>query len=446
MPNLTVAENIALSQIVEKGRRFIDWANVRRVAEHELRNIHAQMDLDAVVEDLSVPSRQLVAIARALTQDAKLIIMDEPTTALTKAEVNSLVAVINELRSRGISTLFISHKLDEVLEISERVTVIRDGRLVGVFPAADLTAEQLEAHMTGKPVEKQQFDSSADASGVPLLELRSWSREGHFSEVSFKMWKGEILGITGLLGSRRTELALSIFGMNPADSGKMFLNGERVDIRSTGDAVRHRIGYLPEDRVLQGLFESKSIGDNIIVTLLERLRGFLGLVSARKTREAISHWVEELKIKTSSSALPVSSLSGGNQQKVVIGKWLAIHPQLFILDNPTVGIDVASKAYIHGIMRDLVPRGYGGYHHLRRDPGSPQQLQQGTCHERGQDRPRGEILETSAEELYGFVTGNGIEIAPLRGILFGRTSSTCFSLRHPIQRAGTELLELLPDA
>lgn len=406
VPNLTVAENIALSQIVEKKRKLINWSEMRRVAETELGNIHAQINLDALVEDLSVAGRQLVAIARAITQGAKLIIMDEPTTALTRAEVDSLVAIIRELRSRDISTLFISHKLDEVLGISERVTVIRDGRLVGVFSARELSVEQLEVHMTGKAVEKNRYTSAAETSGVPLLELRSLTRAGHFSDVSFRMWKGEIVGITGLLGSGRTELALSIFGLNPPDAGEIFLNGEPVRIRSTEDAVRHRISYLPEDRVLQGLFESKSIGDNVIVTILRKLCGALGLVSARKARAAVSHWVEELKVKTSSSALPVSSLSGGNQQKVVISKWLAINPQLFILDNPTVGIDVASKAYIHGIMRDLA----------RRDMGiimiSDEILEVLNNCSRVLVMREGKIIrevkssETLEQELYGIVGGN----------------------------------------
>jgi len=406
LPNLTVAENIALSQVVEKGRRFINWASMRRVAESELRSIHAQLDLDAVVEDLPVSSRQLVAIARALTQGAKLIIMDEPTTALTKPEVEALVAVIEELRSRDISTLFVSHKLDEVLEISDRVTVIRDGKPVGVFPASDLTTSELEAHMTGKPVTRERFESSTDTTGVPLLELRNLSRKGHFSEVSLKLWKGEILGITGLLGAGRTEVALSIFGMNPADAGELLLNGERVTIRSTEDAVRNGIGYLPEDRVVQGLFESKSIGENIVVTILERLLGGLRLVSARKARQAITRWVSELKIKTASSALPVTSLSGGNQQKVVIGKWLAIQPQLFILDNPTVGIDVASKAYIHGIVRDLARADMGVI--LISDE-IPEVL--ATCN-RVLVMKEGRIIcevrpaETTEEELYGLVSGN----------------------------------------
>jgi len=405
LPNLTVAENIALSQVVEKGRRFINWGSMHRVAEAELRNIHAVVDLDALVEDLPVSSRQLVAIARALTQGAKLIIMDEPTTALTKPEVDALVAVINELRSRGISTLFVSHKLDEVLRISERVTVVRDGKPVGVFPATDLTTSQLEAYMTGKTVARKRFETATDQRGVPLFELRSLSREGHFSDVSFKVWRGEILGITGLLGSGRTELALSIFGMNPADSGEMLLDGQPVTIRSTEDAVQNRIGYLPEDRVLQGLFQSKSIGENVVVTILNELRGATGLISSRKTRTTISRWVEQLKIKTSSSSLPVTSLSGGNQQKVVIGKWLAIRPQLFILDNPTVGIDVASKAYIHEIVRDLARAEMGVI--LISDEISEVL---GNCN-RVLVMKEGRIVrevrssDATEEELYGFVSG-----------------------------------------
>jgi simple sugar transport system ATP-binding protein len=406
LPNLTVTENVALSQVVEKGRNLINWGGMRRVAQAELRSIHADIDLEAVVEDLPVSSRQLVAIARALTQGARLIIMDEPTTALTRPEVDALVAVIEQLRGRGISTLFVSHKLDEVLRISDRVTVIRDGRRVGVFSGHELTTEQLEAHMTGKPVTRLRFESSADTSGPPLLELRGLTRGGHFSGVDLRLWRGEILGITGLLGSGRTELALSIFGMNPADAGEVLLDGLPVTIRSTEDAVRHRIGYLPEDRVLQGLFPDKSIGENLVVTILDRLRGALGLIGSGRARATVERWVEQLKIKTASSALPVTSLSGGNQQKVVIGKWLAIQPQLFILDNPTVGIDVASKAYIHQIVRDLARSQMGVI--LISDE-IAEVL--GNCN-RVLVMKEGRIVrevrssEIGEEELYGFVSGD----------------------------------------
>jgi simple sugar transport system ATP-binding protein len=406
LPNLTVAENVALSQVVEKGRQLINWATMQQVAATELRSIHAEVDLDAVVEDLPVSSRQLVAIARALTQGAKLIIMDEPTTALTRPEVDALVAVIEKLRARGISTLFVSHKLDEVLRISDRVTVIRDGKPVGVFAGRELTTSQLEAHMTGKPVVRQRFETAADTSGPPLLELRGMSREGHFSDINLRLWRGEILGITGLLGSGRSELALSIFGMNPADSGEVLLDARPVTIRSTEDAVRHRIAYLPEDRVLQGLFQSKSIGENLVVTILDRLRGGLGLISAGRERASVTRWVEQLKIKTASSALPVTSLSGGNQQKVVIGKWLAIQPQLFILDNPTVGIDVASKAYIHQIVRDLARSQMGVI--LISDE-IAEVL--GNCNrvlvmKEGRVVREVRSTEITEEELYGFVSGN----------------------------------------
>ncbi len=409
IPNITVAENIALTQIVESKQKLIDWGEIRRVAARELASIHARIDLGAFVENLSVASRQLVAIARALTQGAKLIIMDEPTTALSKAEVDTLVTIINGLRERDISTLFVSHKLEEVLEVSQRVTVIRDGRLIGVFPTRQLSVEQLETHMTGRQVEKKRFQASADRRGVPLCELRGLTRKGHFSDVSLKIWKGDILGITGLLGSGRTELALSIFGMNPPDSGEILINGEPVNIRSTEDAVRLKISYLPEDRVLQGLFESKSIADNIIVTVLKRLLGRLPLVSSRKARELVERWVEDLKIKTSSSALAVSSLSGGNQQKVVVSKWLAIEPHLFILDNPTVGIDVASKAYIHGFMAELARKGMGIVIITDEIQEAIRNCSRILVMKEGRIARELQSSEASEDELYAIVSGNSEE-------------------------------------
>jgi simple sugar transport system ATP-binding protein len=356
-PNISVAENISFNQFVERRASFVSWREVRAIAERSLAEIDEKIDLDENVQNLSVAKRQIVAIARSLTQNAKLIIMDEPTSAITKDDVDHLFSVIARLKSKGISTLFISHKLSEVFEIAEVVTILRDGRKVGDFPAAELDDRKLTFLMTGQRIDYTPYTVSRESGAVPLLEVRGLTRAGQYRDVSFSLWPGEILGLTGLIGSGRTELALSLFGLNPPDAGQVLLGGKPVRIRSTQDATRHGIGYLPEDRLTQGLFISQSIGDNIVVTVLKKLLGALGLVDLPRRRAAEKRWLEELAIKAPSAKVRAWSLSGGNQQRVVLAKWLATDPKVFILDGPTIGIDIASKRNIHEIIRALAQRG-----------------------------------------------------------------------------------------
>jgi simple sugar transport system ATP-binding protein len=355
-PNLSVAENISFNQFVERRSSFVSWRDMRAIAERGLAEIGEKIDLGESVQNLSVAKRQIVAIARSLTQDARLIIMDEPTSAITREDVKHLFSVIARLKSKGISTLFISHKLSEIFEIAEVVTILRDGRKVGDFPASELDDAKLTYLMTGQKIEYTPFRAPSKAA-VPLLEVRGLTRKGHFQEVSFSLWPGEILGLTGLIGSGRTELALALFGLNPPDRGQILLNGKRVRIRSPEDAGRLGIGYLPEDRLTQGLFIGQSIGDNIVITVLKKLLGALGLLDPGRKRKTEKRWLEELAIKAPSARVRAWSLSGGNQQRVVLAKWLATDPKVFILDGPTIGIDIASKRNIHEIIRALAERG-----------------------------------------------------------------------------------------
>jgi simple sugar transport system ATP-binding protein len=359
-PHLTVAENISLNQMVERGRKFVRWNEVKAIARRELAKIGVAIDIAARVEDLSMANKQIVAIVRALTQNARLIVMDEPTTALTKSEIDALFAIILECRSREISTLFVSHKLSEVLEISEKVTVLRDGRKVGEFTREELDTDKLIFYMTGKTILESKFDHRAgQCERRPLLELTDLTRRKNYQAVSLKLFPGEILGITGLLGSGRTELALSIFGLNPPDSGEIRVDGKQVVIRSPAHAVQLGIGFLPEDRHLQGLFLQQTIGNNIIATILHRLLNRVKLVNGRKSREVIRKRMDEFRIRAPSPETFAESLSGGNQQRVVLAKWMATHPKIFILDGPTVGIDIASKAEIHSMIRSLAQMGMG---------------------------------------------------------------------------------------
>ena len=357
-PNVTVAENISLNQFVERRASFVNWREVRAIAARGLAEIEEVIDLDALVQNLSVAKRQVVAITRSLTQGAKLIIMDEPTSAITRQDVDHLFSVISRLKQKGISTLFISHKLSEVFEIADAVTIIRDGRKVGDFAAGELDDQKLTFLMTGRHIQYTSYRFPREKQlQTPLLEVRHLSRRGHFQDVSFSLWPGEILGLTGLIGSGRTELALALFGLNAPDSGEILLDGKAVRIRSPQDAVKQGIGYLPEDRLTQGLFIGQSIGDNIVITVLKKLLGFLRLLDPGRMKKTEEGWLADLKIKAPSVRVRAWSLSGGNQQRVVLAKWLATKPRVFILDGPTIGIDIASKSNIHEIIRSLAGQG-----------------------------------------------------------------------------------------
>jgi simple sugar transport system ATP-binding protein len=357
-PNLTVAENISLNQEIERSSKIINWKDIREIARSALDEIGEDLDLAERVENISVASKQLVAISRALTQNAKLIIMDEPTSSLTRDEITRLFSVITDLQKRGICTLFVSHKLSEVFEIAERVSILRDGKMVGTYETGELDNDRLVYLMTGKKVESTIY-SFGEKEKAPLLEIRNLSKSRNFKDISFSLQAGEILGITGLLGSGRSELALALFGMFPADSGEILVDGERISIENTQDAMNAGIGYLPEDRLNQGLFIEHTISRNIIVTILEKLLNSFGFISAKKREELVHKWVNGLEIKTPSVESPAQSLSGGNQQRLVLAKWLATDPKVFILDGPTIGVDIASKAKIHQIVRGLAESGMG---------------------------------------------------------------------------------------
>jgi len=358
-PNLTVAENISLNQMVEQNRKVLSWTEVKEVAQKAMAEIEESFDLNEKVESISMAQKQLVAICRALTQKARLIIMDEPTSALTKDEIDHLFSIIHRLKNKGISTLFVSHKLGEVFQIAENVTILRDGKKVGDYKTEKLDNDRLIFLMTGKKLEKERFIFKESEDKKVLLEVKNLTKQGQFRDISFNLKEGEILGITGLLGSGRTELALAIFGLNSPDSGEFYIEGKKVSINSPQDAAKLGISYLPEDRLTQGLFLAQSIGDNIVVTMMKEIRGKLGLISNTMKKNAVNKWVKELDIKTPSPEVPAQSLSGGNQQRVVLAKWLATHPKIFILDGPTIGIDIASKSTIHSMIRELARSGMG---------------------------------------------------------------------------------------
>jgi simple sugar transport system ATP-binding protein len=270
-PNLSVAENISLNQLIEEKKKIINWKEVKSIASNVLLTIKKELDLKEKVENISIANKQLVAICRALLRNAKLIIMDEPTTAITKKEIDKLLSVILDLKESGISTLFVSHKLSEVLQIAEKVTVLRDGKKVGDYNAGELDYDSLSFYMSGKKIDHSVFDYQEGADQKTLLEVKDLSKKGQFEDISFKLRPGEIIGIIGSLGSGRTEIALSLFGLNKPDSGSIYMNGELVKINSPRKAISLGLCYLPEDRLNQGLFLKQSIQNNVVVTNLKKL-------------------------------------------------------------------------------------------------------------------------------------------------------------------------------
>lgn len=358
-PNLTVAENIGINRVISKGGRVVNWKEVYESAKKGLARVGTDIPLDALAGELSTADRQIIAIARALLEDARLIIMDEPTTALTQREIEYLFKTIKSLKARGISILFVSHKLNEIKEIADRILIFRDGKKVLDQEAKGLDIKTMEYYMTGREIDTSSIAYSEPEETLSLLKVENLTLDPYFSGVSFELKPKEVLGITGLLGSGRTELALSLFGELPAESGKIWLEGKEVSITRIQDAIGKEIGYVPEDRIKEGLFLEQSISNNIMVTIADRIASKVGVISNKSKLKTAEEWVSKLEIKTPSVENPVSSLSGGNQQRVVLAKWLAGNPKILILNGPTVGVDVGSKAAIHELIRNLAKQGMG---------------------------------------------------------------------------------------
>ena len=354
-PNLTVAENI--SAVLHTGSlKKVDWQRIEQLASDTMKRINVQLDLHAKVADISIAQRQLVAICRAMAADARLVIMDEPTSSLTRTEVDALLGLTLDLKKRGISIVFVSHRLDEVIEIADRVTVMRDGLKLGTYDAQDMSDRIIAKLMTGKDfIYEARIQRRPETATV--LEVNGLQRGSEYKNIFLDVRAGEILGITGLLGSGRTELALSLFGMTRPDSGEILLNGQPVSLRSNRDAIAHGIAYVSEDRLSLGLIQEQPIGTNIVMSVLDQLVNRFGVIRQQLLDATIRNGISELTIKVSNPDLPVRTLSGGNQQRVVLAKWLAAKPRLLILDSPTVGVDINAKDGIYEVIRELAARG-----------------------------------------------------------------------------------------
>jgi simple sugar transport system ATP-binding protein len=355
-PEMTVAENIAFERLTGNRLRFVSYKTIRATATQALDRLGVKLDLSARLRSLPIAQRQLTAIARALASDAKLIFMDEPTSSLTRAETDSLLSVVDTLSKAGVAIVFVSHRLAEVLRISQRVTVLRDGRLVGVYRTAGMTQSRLTELMTGKT-----FDAIAaprDASARPkVIEVEGLTRRGEYADVTLTLRAGEIVGLTGLIGAGRTELGHTLFGMTRPECGTIRMNGRALALRSNRDAATAGIAYVPEDRLALGLIHPQSIADNLVITVLDRISGGAGLISGQKKSSVVERWLRDLAIKIGRPANAAATLSGGNQQRVVLAKWLATEPKALILDSPTVGVDVGARAGIYKIVRELAEQG-----------------------------------------------------------------------------------------
>ncbi|PMQ01632.1 MAG: D-xylose ABC transporter ATP-binding protein [Dictyoglomus sp. NZ13-RE01] len=361
-PNQTVAQNIFCNREPKKKGilgtlGFVDVDEMEKEAKKLLDTLGANISPKELVRNLSIAEKQMVEIAKALSFKAKIIIMDEPTSALGPEEVERLFKIIEQLKEQEISVIFISHRLEEVFKIADRITILRDGKLVGVMNKDEATMEKVIFLMVNRPLQ-DMFKKEEAKLGDVILEVKNLSKKGVVEDINFKLHKGEILGVAGLVGSGRTEMVRLIFGADKKDTGEVYLEGKKVDINSPEDAVKLGIGLVPEDRQNQGLILNLAVRENIGVSVLDNLKRIL-FVDRNRLTQIAQNFVQMLNIKTPSLLQKVLYLSGGNQQKVVLAKWLALKPKVLILDEPTRGIDVGAKAEVHAIMSQLAKSGIG---------------------------------------------------------------------------------------
>ncbi|MFM1654663.1 sugar ABC transporter ATP-binding protein [Brevibacillus sp. B_LB10_24] len=356
IPHLTIAENMFLGREYTWGKtRVINWRKMAAEARRYLTELGMEIDPNTVVGELSVGQQQMVEIAKALSIQADILVLDEPTAALTNREIESLFRVIDSLKKRGVGMIYISHRMEEIFQISDRITVLRDGQYVGTRVTAETNMDELVKMMVGREI-KDRFPKIEIPLGAERLRVAELSRKGKLQHISFAVNSGEILGIAGLMGAGRTELARALFGADAFDSGKIYLDGEEVRIASPSDAISAGIALITEDRKGEGLILSQSVRENLSLPNLSSLSA-LRVVNRGKESELADVTIKKLLIKTAGMEQTVGSLSGGNQQKVVIGKWLAAKPKVLILDEPTRGVDIGAKKEIYDVMNKLAQEG-----------------------------------------------------------------------------------------
>jgi rhamnose transport system ATP-binding protein len=352
---LTVAENVFAGRHPRGRLHSVDWRALRAQAKRILDELGVDFGPDTPGRGLGVADRQLLEIAKALSSSARLLIMDEPTAALSPNEVENLFATVRGLRERGVAIVFVSHRLEEVTALSDTVTVLRDGRHIATRPAAELPHGEIIRLMVGRSLDAL-FPKDAAEIGEVVLRAEGLSRRGVFSGVSFELRRGEIVGLAGFVGSGRTEVARALFGIDRLDAGRLWIDGRPFRPRSPRAALRRGLAYLPEDRLQQGLVQPMSVAQNLSMAVLPELTPG-GLMRPRRERALARRFMEQLRIKATSPAQVVRSLSGGNQQKVVLAKWLAAEPRILVLDEPTHGVDVGTKADVHRTISHLATQG-----------------------------------------------------------------------------------------
>jgi len=356
IPNMTVAENIFLGR--EPSYKFTGWVKKKEL-EEKTRKLFEKLEIDidpnVKMSELSIANTQMVEIAKAISYNSKLIIMDEPTSAITEKEVHHLFKIIRSLKQEGVSIIYITHKMDELAQITDEVTVLRDGKYIGTKSSDQITKDELIEMMVGRELNQVFHKQRVEIKEV-ALSVKNLCKKGKFENISFEVRKGEIVGFAGLMGSGRTEVLESVFGITPPDSGEIYIHGEKVNIRSPRDAIRYGMGLLTEDRKLTGLFLPLSVQDNIITVTIEQYAK-AGFLNEKKIREDCQRLSDQLAIKTPNLQQLVKYLSGGNQQKALIARWLLQDPDILFLDEPTRGIDVGAKSEIYNLIFDLAKKG-----------------------------------------------------------------------------------------
>jgi monosaccharide-transporting ATPase len=364
IPLLSVAQNIFLGREPRNRLGIIDVESMNREAAEILERYGIRADVTAPLRSLGLGAQQMVAIARAISVDTRAVIMDEPTSSLEALEVETLFGVIRQLREEGVGVIYVSHRLDELYEICDSVTILRDGRVVHAGELAELSRLQLIAYMLGRELAEVEeegatgFGEEHEAAREPVLEVQGLTQRPRLREITFDVRPGEVVGLAGLLGAGRTETAKAIFGAEPLDSGSVRVGGEDLRTGSPGAAIKAGIAFLPEDRKSEGIIPDLSVKENIVAAALPRLT-HAGLVSEKEQDELVDRFIQSLGIKASSPDQPVRELSGGNQQKVLLARWLCMNPKVLILDEPTRGIDVGAKAEIQKLVDDLAVEGLG---------------------------------------------------------------------------------------
>jgi ribose transport system ATP-binding protein len=357
MPHLTVAQNIFIGREPRKSSFLLDEKEINDKTQQLLEMMHLKLNPRTRVGDLTVATQQMVEIAKALSFNSEVLIMDEPTAALTESEIAELFRIIRQLKEKGVGIVHISHRLEELKQISDRITVMRDGRYIDTVSTQEVTIDRIISMMVGRTI----YESAPEVPETPnpevVLEVKHLNRGAVIRDVNFNLKRGEILGFAGLMGAGRTEVARAIFGADPIDSGEIYVFGQKVQIKSPGDAVKYGVGYLSEDRKRYGLALGMDVETNIVLATFKKFLSMFGWVNQAMTRETAEHYVKALKVKTPSLQQQVKNLSGGNQQKVVIGKWLTRNCDILIFDEPTRGIDVGAKSEIYRLLNDLAQQG-----------------------------------------------------------------------------------------